>query len=70
MESSSNHSSLRIQLSSVNYSKQNISNKAIYIYQSNAFPDEAMIFVLSKETHVQDPTPKVDVKKLLSLSMQ
>ena len=51
MELSSNHSSLRIQLSSVNDSKQNISNKAIYIYQSNAFPDEAMIFVLSKETH-------------------
>jgi len=69
MELSSNHSSLRIQLSSVNDSKQNISNKAIYIDQSNAFPDEAMIFVLSKETHVQDPTPKVDVKKLLSLSM-
>jgi hypothetical protein len=69
MELSSNHSSLRIQLSSVNDSKQNISNKAIYIYQSNVFPDEAMIFVLSKETHVQDPTPKVDVKKLLSLSM-
>jgi hypothetical protein len=69
MEFSSNHSSLRIQLSSVNDSKQNISNKAIYIYQSNVFPDEAMIFVLSKETHVQDPTPKVDVKKLLSLSM-
>jgi len=68
MELSSNHSSLRIQLSSVNDSKQNISNKAIYIYQSNAFPDEAMIFVLSKETHVH-PTPKVDIKKLLSLSM-
>ena len=54
----------RIQLSSVNNSKQqNISNKAIYIYLlSNVFPDEAVIFVhYSKEA--PHPTHKVDVKK-------
>ena len=61
MELSFNHSLFRIQLSSVNDSKQNISNKAIYIYLSNVFPDEAVIFVHSKEA--PHPTHKVDVIK-------